>query len=107
MNNDIFEKLVLDGVIEVAGIDSETGEFLYNFTYKLKEKYPFLYDELQNYISREVMELWQFGFVEMDVTANNPIVSLTSKAFVKEEVDKLNPTLQNSIKELKRLIVIE
>lgn len=107
MNEDMVDKLILEGVIEVAGIDSETSEFLYTFTPKLKDKYPLLYDELQNHISKEIMELWQFGFVSMDVMAENPIVSLTEKAFITEEVEKLGQQLQHSLSELKRLTAID
>lgn len=107
MNNDIVDKLILEGVIEVDGIDSETAEFLYKFTPKLKDKYPLLYNELQTYISKEMMDLWQEGFVSMDVMEQNPIVSLTEKAFIKEEVDKLEEGLQHSLSELKRLTTID
>lgn len=107
MNDELVEKMMLEGVVEIAGIDSTTGEFLYSFTPKLKEKYPMLFNELQTYISKEMMDLWQGGFVSMDVMEENPIVSLTDKAFIKEEVDKLGEELRHSLNELKRLTAID
>lgn len=107
MNNELVDKMILEGVIEVAGIDSTTGEFLYSFTPKLKEKYPMLFNELQIFISKEMMDLWEAGFVSMDVMEENPIVSLTEKAFIEEEVNKLGEQLKHSLSELKRLTAID
>ena len=33
----MFEDLILSGALEVAGVDIDTGEMLYNFTEKLKD----------------------------------------------------------------------
>lgn len=106
MDDKLIEKFILDGILEVAGIDAETGEFLYSFTPKVKDVYPEIYDELQNNISKEVMSLWQNGFVSMDVTEKNPVVSLTDKAFIPEEVNKLTYELKYALSEIKRLTAI-
>ena len=99
-----IEKMILEGVIEVAGIDEETGEFLYNFTEKLQELYPSLYREAQTYFSNEMMFLWENNFLEMDVTENNPLVKITEKALDKEEVEKLNPEIKATLKEVIRVL---
>ena len=39
-DSELINKLILDGGIEVAAIDQDTGEFLYSFTPKIKELMP-------------------------------------------------------------------
>lgn len=99
-----IEYLLLKGGLQVAGIDSKTGEFLYAFTPKIKEIMPELYDEHMNHVNNEIMGLWEKGFVNIDLMSENPIVTLTEKAFDKEQVAKLGPTDQWSLEEIKRLL---
>lgn len=98
----IIEDLILKGALEVAGIDIETGEPLYNFTHKLKDVSPELDQEMQTFFSQEMMFLWENGFVEMDITEKDPIVRLTEKAFNNEEVLKLDKTKQYTLKDIIR-----
>ena len=107
MKNDIIEKMVLEGVLEISGIDSNTGEFLYSFTNKLKDIYPQLHTEMQNSVSRDMMFLWENNFVTMDVTENNPVVTLTEKAFIKEEIEKLDIYYTHCLNELKRITFLQ
>lgn len=107
MSDSMIDALISEGVIEISGIDSENGEFLYSFTNKLKDKYPLLYNQMQTSISREIMQLWEKGFVLMDVTVDNPLVSLTAKAFDDIEINQLDQNLQHSLKELKRITAID
>lgn len=100
----IIEKLILDGAIEVAGIDLETNEPLFNITAKLKDVHPSLHDEFINYFSQETMALWEFGFLAMDVTDKNPIVKLTPKALDKDAVDQLDKEHQYTLKEIIRIL---
>jgi hypothetical protein len=102
-----IEKMILDGALEISGIDEETGEFLYTFTDKLAEQYPELYKETQTYFSKEMMFLWENSFISMDVTDSNPLVSLTEKALDKEEVSKLSPEVQAMLKEVIRVLFID
>ena len=46
--NALVEHLVLQGGIEIADIDLDTGETYYNITDKLKEIAPELYQELED-----------------------------------------------------------
>lgn len=101
----IIEDLILSGGLEVAGIDIETGEPLYNFTSKLKEINPVLHNEFSKYFTAETMALWQYGFISMDVTIPNPVVTLLPKAFNKEEVEKLNKEHQYTLKEIVRILM--
>lgn len=103
-DDELIEQLILSGALEVAGIDMETGEPLYNFTDKMKNVNPELHNEMSTYFSRETMALWQYGFISMDITMPNPMVRLTPKAFEQEEVDKLDKNHQYTLKEIIRIM---
>jgi hypothetical protein len=105
--DDQIEKMILDGSIEVSGIDEVSGEFLYTFTNKLAENYPELYKDTQTYFSKEMMFLWENNFVAMDITDSNPLVSLTGKAFDKEEVSKLSAEVQIMLKEVVKVLYFD
>jgi len=104
---DEIETLILNGGLEVAGIDIETGEPLYNFTEKLIDVNPELYREVSQYFSKEAMSLWSEGFLDMDVTEKNPMVSLTPKALDEQEVAKLTKDKQYTLKEIIRVIGLD
>jgi hypothetical protein len=101
----MIEDLILQGALQIAGIDIESGEMLYNFTDKMKTINPSLHDEFSKYFSVETMALWQYGFLDMDVTDKNPMVRLTPKALDKEEVAKLNKNHQYTLKEIIRILL--
>lgn len=102
--DDAIDQLILSGALEVAGIDIETGEPMYNFTDKLLEVSPELHNEVSTYFSRETMSLWSEGFLNMDVTEKNPMVTLTEKALDDEELSKLSKESQTTLKEIIRVI---
>lgn len=106
-NQQIIEQLILSGALEPAGIDMQTGEVLYNFTKKLETDFPEIHTHFMTFFSQETMFLWENGFIEMDVTEKNPMVSLTKKAFNQKEVNKLDKDKQYSLKELIRLLAEE
>jgi hypothetical protein len=101
----MIEDLILQGALQPAGIDIESGEMLYNFTDKMKTINPSLHDEFSKYFSVETMALWQHGFLDMDVTDKNPMVRLTPKALNKLEVSKLDKNHQYTLKEIIRIIL--
>ena len=101
----IFEDLILSGALEVAGVDIDTGEMLYNFTDKLKDINPKLHNEFSTYFSTEISGLWENVFIEMDVTEKNPMVSLTKKALDEKEVMKLDKQKQYTLKEIIRVML--
>jgi hypothetical protein len=106
MNNEenkIIEKLILEGGLEVAGVDSEDGSLLYSFTPKIKELMPELYRDHINSVNSEMLYLWEKGYVDIDFFAKDPVVTLTSKSFDEAEMSKLNKRQKWSIEELKRL----
>jgi hypothetical protein len=105
--DDAIEKLILAGALEVAGIDMDTGDPVYNFTEKLIDVSPELHSEVSTYFSRETMALWQEGFLDMDITEKNPIVRLTQKALNEIEVANLNKDKQYTLKEIIRIISLD
>jgi hypothetical protein len=109
MSEDIdkIEDLILSGALEVAGLDIDTGEMLYNFTDKLKDINPELFKDMSDYISRETMALWVDGFLDIDVTEKNPMVRLTKKAFDDSEVSKLSKEKQYTLKEIIRIVSLD
>ena len=99
-----IDYLLLNGGLQVAGIDSSSGEFLYTFTPKIKEIMPELYHEHMNHVNGELMGLWEKGFINIDLMSENPIVTLTQKALDHNEIAKLSKEDQWSIQEIKRLL---
>ena len=100
----IIDKLILDGALQMSGVDSETGEILYQFTPKLKEVMPELYNEHLNFVNAELMRLWEKGFVNMDLMSDSPIVTLAEKAFDDNEIQTLSDQDRWAIQEVKRLL---
>jgi hypothetical protein len=78
---DIVDKLILNGGLEFAGKDSETGETLYKPTERLKELDSRLSDDMSTYFSEVTLKLWEKGFLDMDVTDRDPLVKLGPKSF--------------------------
>lgn len=102
--NKIIDDLILNGGLEIAGIDDSTGQFLYSFTPKIKELRPDLYDQHLNYVNSELMRLWEAGFLNIDFLQDEPIVTLTDKALDKNAISTLSKEDQWAIDEIKRLM---
>jgi hypothetical protein len=103
-NEKFIEMLILKGAIEVSGLDSETGEFLYGFTPKILELFPEIYDEHINYINGKVLNLWSQGFLDVRLDENQEmVIKITEKAITPEEVDKLSKEDKFSLEEIKRI----
>lgn len=81
-----IEHLILEGAVEVAGINLENGEMLYTFTPELEKINPELYGAVSDYIYGAILSVWTKGFVEMDALDPNAMVSLTPKAFDQEAI---------------------
>ena len=101
--NEMIEKLILEGGLEVAGVDSENGSFLYSFTPKIKELMPELYNDHLNRVNSEILSLWERAYVDIDFLAKEPVVTLTDKSFDPVEMSKLRKQDVWAIEELKRL----
>ena len=99
-----MEELILNGVVEVAGIDAKSGEFLYNFTPKLRELMPELWNERLDFIYKEIMYFWENGFIDAeDIDGLNPVVLLTELAEDEAAISELPEDKQESLREIKRM----
>jgi len=99
----IFIDLVEQGAIEYAGLNEE-GEAIYNFTDKLKDINPDLFDIHQTQLNREVMFLWEQGFLIIDLLQDNPDVGLTEKAFDENAISWLDNIYKTVLNEIKRIL---
>lgn len=104
--DNIIDDLILQGGLEVAGIDSQTGEFLYSVTPKLADIMPELYKEHLDSVNKDIMALWERGFVDMDFNDDNPIVRLNPKASNEDEIDRLPQNLRSALDEIKRHLTL-
>jgi hypothetical protein len=102
--SEIIDHLILEGGIEVAGVDPESGEMLYAFTPKVKEIMPELYNDHLNFVNDELMVLWEKGYVDINFLMDDPLISLTTKSYDPDEIKKLSKQEKWSLQELKRVI---
>jgi hypothetical protein len=103
-DSELINKLILDGAVEVAGIESDTGNFLYSFTPKIKELMPDIYQDHIKSVNDEVMNLWEKGFLDIDLLADDPIITITKKAISKESIATLSKNEIWSLSEIVRLL---
>jgi hypothetical protein len=103
-NPNIFDILVLNGAIELAGVDPISGEFLYSMTEKMIDIMPEVYEEHLNEVNKQIMGLWEEGFITIDLFDENPLVNITAKALDEEELVKLDPESLGYLNEIKRVL---
>jgi hypothetical protein len=101
---DSIDYLILNGGIEVAGIDSEVGEFLYSFTPKIKDLMPALYEEHIRDVNSHILNLWEKGFLSINFMEDDPIVNISEKGLDPKEISKLPEENQWHLNEIKRLL---
>lgn len=97
-DDEILNGLILDGLVEVAAMDMETGEMLYAFTEKAKEEVPDLFRQAEDFFNQLIMFFWEQGFISMDIGSENPVVSITEKALDPTEVAKLSKENQQALR---------
>ena len=102
--DEIINSLILSGGLEVAALDEDTGEILYSFTPKIEKLMPDLYKEHLQSVNSEVMNLWEKGFLNLDLFASDPIITITNKALNKEEIEGLSKQERWSLFEIIRLL---
>ena len=103
-DGEMINKLILDGGLEVASVDNDTGELLYSFTPKMKEIMPEIYQDHMHNVNSEIMNLWEKGFINMDLLQEDPLITLTLKALNKDEVKTLSKQERWSLFEVVRLL---
>ena len=107
MNNsedELIKNLILEGALEVAGLDSETGEFLYTVTPKMQEVMPDMYEDHITQVNRDILNLWEKGYVNVDFLSPNPMVTISAKGLDKNEISKLTKPEIWALEEVKRLL---
>jgi len=98
----MIERLILDGAMEVAGLDADSGQFLYSFTPKMAELYPELNKMVTENIDQAVMLLWVAGFLDIkDLDTDSPMVSMTDLCNDEEALSKLEPSLRSMLKTIR------
>lgn len=98
--DDALEQMILDGLVEVSGVDSD-GQFLYSFTPKMIEEYPAVARVSDDLFVADIHRLWELGFVVMNIDDPNPMVSLSELAFDKDAVEALSEELRLMLNILK------
>jgi hypothetical protein len=101
---EIIDDLISKGGLEFAGVDPETGEAMYRPTGILKNIDPKLSNDMSVYFSATTMRLWEKGFIDMDVTVEDPLVKLAEKSFDLDAVNSLNKEERVVIKEIIRVL---
>lgn len=84
----MIDQLILQGAMEIDAL-AEDGSPLYKFTPKMKELYPELYAEHMTIVNKEIMNLWEKGYLKVDIFSANPQVALTQKAIDMENIKNL------------------
>lgn len=57
----MLEHLLLQGAIEVSGIDPLTGDTLYNITDKLEEVSPIMYKDINDIYKKNMLDMIYAG----------------------------------------------
>ena len=102
--DELIENLILQGALEVAGVDSENGEFLYAITSRMKEVMPDLYEDHLKTVNRDLLNLWEKGYVNIDFFLPDPVVTISEKGLDKDEISKLTKPEIWALEEVKRLL---
>ena len=102
--DELIKNLILEGALEVAGVDSETNEFLYSITPKMQEVMPDMYEDHITQVNRDILNLWEKGYVNVDFLSPNPMVTISEKGLDKNEVSKLTKPEIWALEEIKRLL---
>ena len=98
-DDELLEQLILDGIVEFSAM-SDNGEMLYSFSKDIAEKAPAIYELMMAMHMQEIYDLWKLGFLQMDITQENPLVTITSKALDEDEVATLSDSLRMALNEI-------
>jgi len=103
----IIEKLILNGGLETVGVDQETGELLYSFTPKIAKLMPDLYEEHLNDVNNQIMNLWEKGFVDLNLFESDPNITLTEKSLDPDSLMTLSKQERWNLLEIMRLLKLK
>lgn len=105
-NDDDLEQMILDGIVEFAGLDSN-GDMLYSFSKDIETKAPEIYRMVQKMHMDDIYTLWEMGFISMDVTEANPAARVTELAFDEEALSVLPTHMRLMLEQIKDAMRIE
>lgn len=77
---EMIDALILQGALEIEGIDPDSGQMVFSMTDKMQEIAPDIYREFEETLYKTVLSLWEKGFVNMNVMDDEPVVSPTEFA---------------------------
>lgn len=103
--DELIKILILGGALEVSGIDSKNGEFLYTITPKMQEYMPDMYQDHLTQVNKDILNLWEKGYVNINFLDKDPMVTISDKGLDKQEIAKLSKEEVWSLDELKRLLL--
>ena len=103
-DQDAITHLILKGALEVAGVDSLNGELLYAITSRMKEIMPDMYEDHLRTVNRDLLNLWEKGYVNIDFFLPDPVVTISEKGLDKSEISKLTKPEIWALEEVKRLL---
>lgn len=99
-DDNVLEQLILDGMVEFAGIDQKSGEMLYSFTEKAITSLPDFFVLAMESHMKDIYTLWELGFLDMDIADQNPLVKITEKALDPDQVESLPTELRLSLEQI-------
>ena len=102
--DEIIDSLILNGGLEFAGVDTETGEFLYRPTDILKSIDPKQGEIMSVYFSATTMNRGIIDVIDMDVTVADPLVKLAEKAFDINAINSLTKDERVVIQQIIRVL---
>jgi hypothetical protein len=103
--DELIKNLILEGALEVAGLDSENGELLYTITPKMQEVMPDMYEDHLTQVNKDILNLWEKGYVNINFLDDEPMVTISEKGLDKKEVAKLSKQEIWAFEEIKRLLI--
>lgn len=106
-DDNMLEKLILDGMVEFAGLDKRTGEMLYSFTDKAIQSDPDFFTNTMETQIRDIYTLWELGFLDMNIAEENPLVRITKRALDEEAVGSLPTDLRLALEQIIEMSRIE
>ena len=75
--NNLINKLLEIGVLEITGYDSISDQFTYNITPECEELLPELWEEHFKFVNELAFEMWNEGLIEMNFSKDGtPMVML-------------------------------
>lgn len=102
--DELIKNLILEGALEVAGLDSDNGELLYTITPKMQEVMPDMYEDHLKQVNKDILNLWEKGYVNINFLDEDPMVTISEKGLDKKEVAKLSKQEIWAFEEIKRLL---